>query len=539
MHILFATLEVAPFSKVGGLGDVAKALPETLHDMGVEVTIITPWYSGLPLKDPRFQSMETLRRGWLPLGQTLLPFSLLTERDPPPGPRMVFVDEPVYLSRHVPYSPGGQAMDAIQDPQGSILFSKAVVDYLVHNPHDSWVVHLNEHQTAPVAALLNLLPSPPPSLLTVHNFGHHGVWDGSVIHLLGLPSEGFFPGGPLEFYGKVNFLKLGLWYASAISTVSETYMREAMTDPMFGLGMEGVLQSRPERVAAILNGIDTQTWNPAKNPHLGHGYSAAKLQNKALIKADLLRELEMDETLAEKPVCGVISRLVDQKGVDLLLGVADRLLAGGAGLVVLGSGAPHYERGLKQLEARHPRRCRVNLDYNEPLSHRIEAGADMFLMPSRFEPCGLNQMYSLAYGTVPVVRHTGGLADTVVDVTLHPAKGNGFSFVEPAPDAFWDAITRALALFEDRDKWSALMRRGMRQDHSWTKSAEKYIKLYTALDNRLWPPQPKSLPPPSMALDSKPPAANPLAARQTVAKPLAAKKPAAKPKAGPGKPQPK
>jgi starch synthase len=483
MKILFASMEVAPFSKVGGLGDVSKALPQALSLEDVAVTLITPWYRTLPERSPMLTAMRTLRRATLRLGPLAVPVRFLTPEATGNGAQLVFVEEPRFLSRNGPYLSGGQSQDFPQEPEASILFCKAIVDWVAHCGDTYTAVHLNEHHTALAAPLLRQLPSAPPVVLTVHNFGHQGVYDAGVLPLLGLPQEWHQPGGPLEFYGKVNFLKAGICFSQAITTVSETYRQEVMTQYEYGRGLEGLMQSRAEDFFGIINGIDDNEWSPRTSPHIAPHYSQARLEGKQVVKGRLLAELDLPTAALNAPLVAVILRLVEQKGIDLILAVAERLLSHSVTLVVMGEGSADYRTQLQGLAERYPGRCRVLTRYEEGLAHRITAGADIFLMPSRFEPCGLNQLYSLAFGTVPVVRHTGGLADTVIDARYHPESGTGFSFRDPTPQALWRALSGALEAYQDRARWRKMMRRGMREVHAWEASARSYIALYQALSD--------------------------------------------------------
>lgn len=495
MHVIFATVELAPFSKVGGLGDVAKALPEALARLGAEVTVLTPWYEGLAEAHPRLGRARAVEHGQVLLGDAVLP---VTYRRPAAGPgrgrrtpRLVFVEEPATLSRRAPYAFGGDPARAIQDPEGFLVFCKAVQDWVLRHPGPGRVVHLNENQTGPAAPMLKRFPGAPPVVFTGHNFAHHGTYPPTVLPLLGPLSDGFHPGSPVEFYGLVNFTKLGVVYADAITTVSPTYRAEAMERYDISLGLEGLLRQRAERFVGILNGIDSEVWSPDRSPHIAPHYGPDTLEGKRTVKAALLAEAGLPAAAAEGPVAGVVSRLVEQKGIDLILAAADHLLQAPAALVVLGAGRSDYEDALRRLERRYPDRCRVVTRYDEGLAHRITAGADLFLMPSRFEPCGLNQMYSLAFGTVPVVRATGGLADTVRDVRLFPDTGNGYAFVDASPGAFWEALTSALRAWRrEPERWRNLMRRGMAEDHGWEASARDYLAVYRALLERTPLPRP-------------------------------------------------
>jgi starch synthase len=483
MKILFATMEVAPFSKVGGLGDVSKALPQALSLQDVAVTVITPWYRTLPERSPLLAVMRTVRESTLYLGPLAVPVRFLTPEGASNGVQLLFVEEKRFLSRNGPYLTGGQSRDYPQEPEASILFCKAIVDWVANSGDVYTAVHLNEHHTALAAPLLRELPQSPPVVLTVHNFSHQGVYEAGVLPLLGLPAEWYHPGGPLEFYGKVNFLKAGVVFSDAVTTVSETYRQEVMTQYEYGRGLEGLMQSRADRFYGIINGIDENEWSPRTSPHIAPHYSESRLEGKQVVKARLLEELGLPATALGVPMIAVILRLVEQKGIDLILAVAERLLSLDVTLVVMGEGSVHFQQALLDVARLHPQNCRMIERYEEGLAHRITAGADIFLMPSRFEPCGLNQLYSLAFGTVPVVRHTGGLADTVIDARYHPHNGTGFTFRDPTPQALWRALAGALDAFQDRARWRNMMRRGMREGHEWEASARSYSALYQALSD--------------------------------------------------------
>jgi len=304
-----------------------------------------------------------------------------------------------------------------------------------------------------------------------------------------VPMDGFYPGGPLEFYGQVNFLKAGLIWSDAVTTVSRTYRNEALMDRGTTQGLEGVLRERQDRFVGIINGVDTDMWSPATSPYISPHFHAGRMSGKRKVKLRLLQELQLPVSLVETPVFAVIARLVEQKGIELVLTVAERLLRQNAALLVMGTGRGDYEQALRRLQARFPDRCRAPLAYDEGLAHRVEAGADIYLMPSLFEPCGLNQLYSLAFGTVPIVRLTGGLADTVTDLRNNEEKGTGYTFFDPTPEAFWAAVQAALRDYREPKRWLRMMKRGMIEDHSWDAAARKYIQLYRSLlDGKGVPP---------------------------------------------------
>jgi starch synthase len=316
---------------------------------------------------------------------------------------------------------------------------------------------------------------PPKTVFTVHNLSFQGLFDAQVIDELGLPREYFHPEG-YEYWGQVGYLKAGLALADQLSTVSPRYAREIQT-PEQGRGLDGLLRARNAVLHGILNGADYEIWDPQKDVHLPQNYSADALAGKRACKLALQRELGL-AVRADLPLCGSVSRLTDQKGFDLILGALPRLLEEDLQYVVLGTGEPAFERGLRELAARHPKKLAVRVGYDEPLAHRIEAGCDLFVMPSRFEPCGLNQMYSLRYGTPPIVRATGGLDDTIVDFDARSRSGTGFKFERYEVEALVETWRRALGAFRNGDDFTALMRRGMMQDFSWGRAARAYERLY-------------------------------------------------------------
>jgi starch synthase len=317
-----------------------------------------------------------------------------------------------------------------------------------------------------------------PTVVTIHNLAYQGLFDPSWMSPLDLPLA-LLSADALEYWGRISFLKGGINFADVITTVSPTYAREILT-PDLGFGFDGILSARRDRLVGILNGIDAQQWDPARDEFLPAPFDRVDLSGKAEAKRAVLAAYGMpaDELALARPLIGMISRMVDQKGLDLIAAAADRLLGLDAGFVVLGNGEPRYEEMWRRLAGHHPARVGARIGFDEQLAHLIEGGADIFLMPSRFEPCGLNQMYSLRYGTVPIVRATGGLHDTVKDYNERTRRGTGFSFVEYSPDALLAGVGRALDLFRRPAEWRRLQAAGMQQDFSWDASAGQYVKVY-------------------------------------------------------------
>ncbi len=461
MNVLFASSEVAPWSKTGGLGDVAAALPRALARRGHEVTVVTPLYGCVD------------RSGLGATGETALGAPILAVR---PAERLTvaFLDHQGYFgSRAALYGEHGKDY-----PDNAARFHflcralPEVARALGREPVD--ILHLNDWQTG-LAALEHarrrgVAPGLTRCVMTIHNLGYQGLFEKEVIPALGLPWDVFTPDG-LEFWGRANFLKAGIAFADRITTVSPTYAREIQTYEQ-GFGLDGLLRARSDRLHGILNGVDTEEWNPATDPHLAARYSADDLAGKAACRAALCRELGIDGE--GKLLLGIVSRIAGQKGFDILLEGLDRLLQRPVSLAILGSGDPVLVRALEEARARWPGRIGLRVGFDEGMAHRVEAGADAFLMPSRYEPCGLNQMYSLRYGTVPIVRRTGGLADTVEESEY----GTGFLIPSHHAVELLAAVDRAHAVFVNPEAWRALQLRGMAEDHSWNRSAAAYEAVY-------------------------------------------------------------
>ncbi len=478
MKILFAASEASPLIKTGGLGDVAGSLPDTLAQLGAEVRVVLPAYRNVARQ---LQSVQ--HYGSLMIPGAVEPVALHSGRLNDNGPLIILVDaHGLYDRDGGPYADSSGRAYA-DNANRFAVFSRAVTALALGRGGDNWhpdVVHCNDWQTGLTPALLAREWNRPATLFTVHNLAYQGVFNYSDFRRLELPAALWSMDG-LEFHGNFSFIKGGLAFADVITTVSPTYASQICT-PALGYGLEGLLSYRQERLFGVLNGIDTDVWNPATDPHLPSRYDAdhlaAKIPNKAALQAAFGLP-QRDDVL----LFGHIGRLVEQKGADLIIGVLPRLLQQDkVQVVVLGKGEPHLEAALAAAATRYPEQVGVILDYNESRSHLLEAGSDCFLMPSRFEPCGLNQMYSLRYGSLPIVHRTGGLADTVVDATtgaLFDGTANGFVFEHASLDALWWAIERAIQ-FRQRPPvyWEKMQRAGMARDFSWRASAARYLDLY-------------------------------------------------------------
>jgi glycogen/starch synthases, ADP-glucose type len=483
MKLLFVASEAYPLVKTGGLGDVAYSLPVALHKAEVDVRLLLPGYRDLLRK---LRGVRIL--GWLELqgaGQMHTARILESQHPGYPFPLWI-VDCPALFDRPGnPYlQPNGY--DWADNAERYTVFARAAAELARDALQLDWtpdVVHAHDWQTGLVPAFLDMLPQRPQRIFTIHNLAYGGHFSQADFKLLALPSYWWSAEGA-EFYGGFSMLKAGIVYSDAVTTVSPTYAREICT-PAFGYGMDGLLLSRHYKLHGILNGIDPDVWNPATDPYLPAHYSVEQIQpGKSLNKAALLQRFGVHnpaEHLAF-PLLGMVSRLVEQKGVDLVINAIPGLLASTeARFVLIGAGHGYFEQRLLDLAAQHPERVFVFIGYDEQLAHLLEAGADIFLMPSRFEPCGLNQMYSLRYGTPPIVLHTGGLADTVVDSSPnHIAQGvaNGFVFHDPITSALKGTILRAMDYFYQPAVWYQLQITGMKHAFGWDNSAAEYLTLY-------------------------------------------------------------
>ncbi|TMJ94897.1 MAG: glycogen synthase [Actinobacteria bacterium] len=463
MHITFAAAEVAPYAKVGGLADVAGSLPQALAGLGHEVTVYLPAHRSID--SAKFAIPEKAETRSIPYGSSTARVSYpAVVRE---GVRTIFVRS-ARLGRDKVY---GYPDDA----KRYALFCRAVVSDLAARPPD--VVHAHDWHAALLVPMVERERKLRASAtaFTIHNLAYQGRTSASVLRFAGLPRSRL----PVEGRDECNPMARAIAGADIVSTVSERYAAEILT-PEFGEGLAALLQQRRADLWGITNGIDTTFFDPARDPHIPARYGADDQAGKAADKAALQREtgLAVD---AAAPLFGVIGRLVEQKGIDLLTAIAPRILAWGGQLVVLGAGDPAYETRWRDLAAKDKGRLALTLGFDAALAQRIYAGADLFLMPSRFEPCGLGQLISLRYGTIPVVRAVGGLADTVRDLDADPRRGNGFSFAKYDAAAFADAVERATRRFRaGGDQWTGLRARAMREDHSWTASAKRYVDLYRA-----------------------------------------------------------
>jgi starch synthase len=486
MRIVIASSEAVPFAKTGGLADVATALANALTELGHSVWLVLPNYPQATSRGAVSNGIGIEPTGMhieVPIGARHVSGGLLRARLPGSAVTVLLIDQPGYYDRPGLYQSGGS--DFRDNCERFVFFSRAVVAMAQQLCLRPDVIHANDWQTGLIPALLAIEGRGPNtfenvgSVFTIHNMAFQGLfWHWDML-LTGLDWR-HFNWKQMEFFNQLNLLKTGLVFADLVTTVSPTYAREIQT-PEFGYGLDSALRSRRDDLVGILNGVDTKIWNPQTDAALPGSYSIADVEDgKRACKRALQSEMGLP-TRADVPLFAMITRLTDQKGLDLVAQAAESFLSRDVQLCVLGSGEAKYESWLTELAGKQSSKVAVRIGFDEAIAHRIEAGADLFLMPSRFEPCGLNQMYSLIYGTVPIVRSVGGLADSVVDATpqnLAHGTATGFCFSDYSAAALMEAIERALALFADKLEWIRLMRAGMNQDWSWRSSALQYVRVY-------------------------------------------------------------
>lgn len=480
MKIAFATSEAFPYAKTGGLGDVAGALPKALAQIGCDVKVFLPKYASID--NTKFDLSYCWPIGEMPIrvyGKTHN-VNVFTANLPGSDVPVYFIDSPEYYNRPEIYT-----NDEDEDER-FILFSKAVLEALQRLKWQPDVINCSDWQTGLIPLYIkdnyswDRFFDPVATVLTIHNIGYQGRFPQETLYKAEIRPELFYENSPVEIWNSLSFLKTGLMYADMINTVSETYAQEILSST-YGAGLEGVLHYRISDFFGIINGVDYNVWNPESDKHIPYHYTKESLHRKIENKKYLLNAIRMP-FYPEKPLIGIISRLVKQKGFDLIQSAFNQLIKLDAQWVILGSGEDQYEDFFRAAAYSHPDRIYSYIGYNNELSHLIEAASDIFLMPSAYEPCGLNQIYSLRYGSVPVVRRTGGLADTVSDwhdlLYNGSEAGTGFSFNDYTPDALYSTLYRAVKTFDDKTIWARIMFNGMSQDFSWEVSAKKYLELY-------------------------------------------------------------
>jgi starch synthase len=477
LRVLFATPEAVPFAKTGGLADVAGALPKFLHTLGCEVILVMPYYrmvkrSGFPLQYLG-EEME------VDLGDETLRAEVYQgclDKNIP----VYFIGRDEFFDREYLYStPKGDYFD---NAERFVFFTRAVLHLARHIQFSPDVIHHHEWQTGLIPAYLKSIYGNDPffgrtaTVFTIHNIAYQGLFKKEKLSLTGLPPEMYNPEG-IEFWERINLMKAGIVYADAINTVSQKYSEEIQS-PEYGYGLEGILRKRRKDLYGILNGVDYQDWDPSHDPHLIARYDLNDLSGKRECKKDLLKEYDLPLSLEKAPLLGMISRLADQKGFDLLAEIIDELFTFDIGFVLLGTGEQKYHDLFSRIAQKYPQKAGIRIAYDDRLAHKIEAGADFFLMPSKYEPCGLNQIYSLKYGTIPVARATGGLDDTITHYDPSTGMGNGFKFARYDSKDFLNQIKTAMGLYAQPERWTKLIRNAMTSDFSWQRSAEAYLQLY-------------------------------------------------------------
>ncbi|MCF8144154.1 MAG: glycogen synthase GlgA [Deltaproteobacteria bacterium] len=481
LKVLFLSSEVVPFAKTGGLADVAGALPLALKRHGVDVRVAMPLYR--KVREGRFPLVPALDTLEVPLGPDILKASVKQVEMGNEVPVYLIEREDLYDR---PNLYGNASGDYYDNLERFAFFSHAALGTAEALSFKPDVIHCHDWQTGLVPALVkgpywdHPMFSGIPSVFTIHNMGYQGIFPPGKLPMTMLSGTDFFHMGGLEFWGNISLLKAGIMYSEAVTTVSPTYAGEIQTKE-YGMGMEGILRDRGHALHGVLNGIDYRIWDPSHDQHLPVNYSPQEMAGKRLCKNALIKEMGLEPSLADAPLLGMISRLDAQKGLDLLVEILDDLLRLNVGLVILGSGDKDIQEAILEAAGRHPGRVGLEMGFNEPLAHRIMAGADIFLIPSRYEPCGLTQMYALKYGTAPVVRATGGLEDTIVSFDRSSKHGNGVKFGLYKAAAFLSAIRTAIDLYTDPEDWKILMANGMQADFSWDRSARRYIEIYQSI----------------------------------------------------------
>jgi starch synthase len=475
MKILLASSEAVPYSKTGGLADMVGAFAKSMARAGHQVGLVTPLYRGIVEQFP-----DLLPFNWnldLPFGSSRVQGDIWTRISE--NVTTYFIEQKQFFDRDGLYQERGS--DYPDNAERFIFFDKAVVNLARYLPWRPELVHLHDWQTGLVPALIleeklrGGWTNPPATCLTIHNLAYQGVFPAAKFGLTNLPGD-YFNSDGVEFYGLMNCLKAGISYVDLLTTVSPRYAREITTE-QYGCGLDGALRRRQKDLFGILNGVDYDEWKHVGNPFLKAPYTEDDLSGKQIDKIALQQEMGLPAN-ENIPLFGTVSRLADQKGVDIQLAALQEMLAAEMQFVFLGSGERDFERAYRGLAARHPTKCAVKIGFDTGLSHRLEAGCDFYLMPSRFEPCGLNQMYSLRYGTVPIVRLTGGLDDSVIDISEDPDRADGIKFMEFSARALSKAIRKALVLYDDKELLTFYRQNGMAKDFSWQRTAGAYEELY-------------------------------------------------------------
>lgn len=484
--ILIAASEAVPFAKVGGLADVVGTLPGAMEKVGAEVRIVIPLYKSIDQK--KFKMKKVGETFQVPMAGEMVEVSVKSTKISGTKITAYFIECDKYFGREGIYEEDGVSYE--DNDERFALFSRAVLEMLPIIGYKPDVIHCNDWHTGLIPTYLKVVYGNSDfhkdiaSVMTIHNIAHQGVFPPVTMEKAGLPWEIFNPDG-VEYWGNMCYLKAGLVFADVISTVSETYAQEIQSSNVYGSGMEGILAYRHDDLYGILNGIDTITWDPQKDEQIASNYDSKDLRGKSRCKKALQKDGELQ--VNNIPVIGMVNRLDSQKGIDLVVEAMDKMMGMDIQFVLLGTGNPEFEDMLKVLSDKHKDKMSVHIGFDDEKAHQIYAGCDIFLMPSRFEPCGLGQMIALRYGSLPLVNKTGGLADTVVDYDEEPSHGNGFVMKDYSSQSMVEALERAVALFSNKRKWNAVVKNAMQMDLSWKNSAKKYLELYASAVEKKMP----------------------------------------------------
>jgi starch synthase len=485
LRIVMIAAEASPFAKVGGLGDVVAALPRALEKLGAGLSVVIPAYGGAQSPFLSLPAAGRISEFDVPMASYRERAKVYRTKLDHTGVEVYLVGSRKYFDRPGIYDDPATKEGYPDNMERFVFFMKSALMLLPELRIPVDIVHCHDSHTALVPGLIQLNLHGNPffagvgTLLTMHNLAHQGIYPSESLAYAGIDLRHFYPMSPFEYWGQVNFMKAGIELADKVNTVSRTYALEIQNSPEIGMGLENVLRARKDDLSGIANGIDHDEWNPETDILIPAPFSMEDLSGKAICKTHVLHRFGLSHSSKRIPLIGIVSRLADQKGFDLIAGAMDEIASLDLQMVILGTGQQQYHDQLRRMAELYPQKLSVQFSFDNELAHQIEAGCDMFLMPSKFEPCGLNQLYSLRYGTVPIVRATGGLADTVVP--YDGESGTGFSFSEYASAAMIAAIKQAIGVYADAKRWKALMLKGMAEDWSWARSASEYMQLYRGI----------------------------------------------------------
>jgi starch synthase len=484
LKIAYITPECVPFAKTGGLADVSGALPSELANYSHDVALFMPYYRIVKQKVPKSERLDFIVEYLV--GEWDFVADIRKVTDKKNNINYYFIDNEFLYDRDALYVDPATGKDYTDNDDRYIFFCRAVLETLKKLDFQPDIIHAHDWQAALIPAFLKTEFKDDPffkntkSVFTIHNMGYQGIFPIEIKNKISEDNSLFNPMGPFEYWSDINLMKAAILYADHITTVSPTYAREIKSAEQYGMGLEGVLAKRSDNLSGILNGVDYKIWSPRKDRLIPHKYFIANLSGKKKNKLELLKRCGFP-IRTEQPLIGMISRLDPQKGFDLIEEIIDDIMKLPMQMVLLGTGHENYHQLFMKTGKKYPDRFKPFLEFDNRLAHLIEAGSDMFLMPSRYEPCGLNQLYSLKYGTVPIVRKTGGLADTVINFDEIAKKGNGFVFEDYEPTSLLKTIKRAVGMFSKKRMWYKIVKSGMAEDFSWSASAAKYIELYQSL----------------------------------------------------------